>query len=127
MTKLSAIAPVLLVRSVVESANYFRDKVGFSFDRLWGDPPDFCMVTRDGCTIMLSQVATGTVITPNWKIVGKMWDAYLWVDDAKVIYEEMKGRGAIIDYTLGVKDYGCLEFGIQDLDDHDIAIGQVLT
>ena len=41
-------APVLLVKDVVASANYFRDKLGFSYDKIWGDPPDFCMVARDG-------------------------------------------------------------------------------
>ena len=42
------------------------------------------------------------------------------------IYEEFKQRGAIIDYTLGIKHYGVTEFGVQDVDDHDIAFGQVL-
>ena len=55
MNKILAVAPVLLVRNVVESANYFRDKLGFAYDRFWGEPPNFCMVRRDGLTVMLSQ------------------------------------------------------------------------
>ena len=55
-----------------------------------------------------------------------MWNVYFWVDDAAKIYEEMKQSGAIIDYHLEEKDYGCLEFGIQDLDGYDIAFGQIL-
>ena len=27
---------------------------------------------------------------------------------------------------LGMKPYGVLEFGVQDLDDHDIAFGQIV-
>ena len=29
----------------------------------------------------------------------------------------------MIDYQLGIEDYGVKEFGVRDLDDHDIAFG----
>ena len=127
MPKILAGAPVLLVRDVVAAADYFRDKLGFSYDRLWGDPPDFCMVRRDGHTVMLSQAPADAVLVPHWKVVSQMWDVYFWVDDVDAMYEEMQRRGAIIDYGLGVKPYGVKEFGVQDLDDHDIAFGQILN
>ena len=126
MANLLAVAPVLLVRDVTASAAYFRDRLGFEYDRLWGDPPDFCMVHRDGCTVMLSQAPASARLTPHWRVVGQMWNAYFWVDDAAALYEEFVTRGATIDYHLGRKPYGVLEFGVQDLDAHDIAFGQRL-
>lgn len=75
---------------------------------------------------MLSQADRGTHLVPNWRIVDGMWDVYFWVDDVDAIYQELKGRGATIDYELGIKPYGVKEFGVQDLDDHDIAFGQLL-
>ena len=126
MAKITASAPVLLVRDVKASASHFRDRLGFSFDRLWGDPPDFCMVERDGHTVMLSQAPPGAELVPHWRVVGQMWNVYFWVDDVDAIYEELRGRGATIDYTLGIKPYGVKEFGVQDLDGHDIAFGQRL-
>lgn len=125
--KIVAVAPVLLVRDVVASADYFRDKLGFSYDRLWGDPPNFCMVRRDGHTVMLSQAPAQAALVPHWKVVSQMWDVYFWVDDVDAVYEEMQRRGAIIDYEPGVKPYAVKEFGVQDLDDHDIAFGQLLN
>ncbi|MAS36567.1 MAG: bleomycin resistance protein [Anaerolineaceae bacterium] len=119
-------AGVLLVADVVKAANYYRDKLGFQYDRLWGDPPNFAIVQRDGCSVMLSQVEDAAKVVPNWTVVDKMWDLYFWVDDVDAIYAEMQASGAIIDYTLGVKNYGVKEFGVQDLDDHDIAFGQIL-
>lgn len=124
MPRFTAHAPILLVADVVKSANYFRDQVGFSYDRLWGEPPCFCILHRDGLQLMLSQAPAGEKLRPHWQIVHQMWNVYFWVDDAKAMYEELQGRGAKIDYTLSMKPYGCLEFGIQDLDGHDIAIGQ---
>jgi hypothetical protein len=53
-----------------------------------------------------------------------MWDAYFWVDEVEQIYHDVLGRGALHDYGLCVQPWGVKEFGIQDLDGHDIAFGQ---
>ena len=37
-------APILLVKDVIASANDYRDKVGFSYERFWGEPPCFCIL-----------------------------------------------------------------------------------
>lgn len=119
-------APILLVRDVVRSAEYWCHKVGFSFPRFWGEPPAFCMPQRDGHIIMLSQAPADHVIVPHWRIVDKMWNAYFWVDDVEAIHAELVERGASIDYGLCIQPYDVKEFGIQDLDGHDIAFGQDL-
>lgn len=124
MPKITASAPVLLVSDVVASANYFRDCVGFQYDDFYGDPPCFCITHRDGHYLMLAKVDDPSQIKPHWQIVHQMWNAYFWVDDAKTLFEEFEAAGAKIDYGLGVKPYGILEFGIQDLDGHDIGFGQ---
>ena len=126
MANLLGVAPVLLVRNVVQAADYYRDKLGFSYDRFWGEPANFCMVRRDGLTVMLSQIGTPTKIVPHWQVVDKMWDAYFWVDDVETLYDEYQQSSAKIDYSLDVKPYGVKEFGIQDLDGHDIAFGQIV-
>jgi hypothetical protein len=119
-------APILLVRDVIRSAEYWRGKVGFSFPRFWGEPPAFCMPQRDGHIIMLSQAPADHVIVPHWRIVDKMWNAHFWVDDVEAMHAELVERGAAIDYSLCVQPYDVKEFGIQDLDGHDIAFGQDL-
>jgi len=119
-------APILLVRDVVASANYYRDKVGFSYQRFWGEPACFCILWRDDYHLMLSQVEGPNAIVPHYKVVENLWNVYFWVDDADAMYHELKGRGATIDYELCNQPYGCREFGIQDLDGYDIAFGQDL-
>jgi uncharacterized glyoxalase superfamily protein PhnB len=127
MAKLTGHAPILLVKDVVAAANYWRDCVGFSYERFWGDPPGFCILNRDKLHLMLSQVKDAADILPHWQIVQQMWNVYFWVDDAKALHDELVQRGAKIDYGLETKFYGCLEFGIQDLEGHDIAFGQVVS
>ena len=55
-SKIVSSASVLLVKDVVASANYYRDKVGFQYDKFFGDPPGFCVLYRDGFCLMLKQV-----------------------------------------------------------------------
>jgi uncharacterized glyoxalase superfamily protein PhnB len=126
MAKITASAPVLLVKDILQSAAYFRDKLGFTKQSLYNEPPSFAIIRRDGMTVMLSQVQADQTFVPNWRIVEKMWDVYFWVDDAEAIYAEFQNSGAIIDYTLYTTPWGVKEFGVQDLDDHDIAFGQVI-
>lgn len=123
-TKIIGSAPILLVKDVVSSAKYYRDKVGFSYDRFCGEPPGFCILHRDGIHLMLKQTDDEEFIVPHYKAVEGMWNVYFWVNDADKLYEELKSLGAKIDYDLCDQPYGCREFGIQDLDGYDIAFGQ---
>lgn len=125
--KLTGSAPVLLVRDVVAAANYYRDQLGFTYDQFWGHPPKFVILERDGLRLMLDQAPPGAKLVPHWRVDSGMWNAYFWVDDVDALFAEFTTRGARIDYGLGNKPYHVREFGIQDLDGHDIAFGQLLT
>jgi uncharacterized glyoxalase superfamily protein PhnB len=124
--RLSSSAAILLVRDVAAAANHYRAALGFTYDRLWGDGPDFVILRRDGLHLMLSLAPDPAAIVPHWKVSHGLWNVYFWVDDVDTLFAEFKGRGAKIDYGLGNKPYGVREFGIQDLDGYDIAFGQLL-
>jgi predicted enzyme related to lactoylglutathione lyase len=123
VASVTGISPVLLVADLERSAGYFRDQLGFEC-RLFGDPPNFATASRDGETILLALAESQEQIVPNWRIVEKMWDAYIRVDDVDAIYAEIQGRGAPIDYSIYDAPHGFREFGVQDPDGHDIAFGQ---
>lgn len=118
-------APVLLVRDVPASTDYWRGCLGFKA-QLYGEPPEFAILKRDACFMMLAKAPDDHQIVPHWKIRDKTWNAYFWVDDAMALYDEFLASGAKIDYTPCEQPYHVLEFGIQDLDGHDIAFGQDL-
>lgn len=125
--RLTASAPVLLVRDVVKSANHYRDALGFSYERFWGEPPDFVILRRDGMFLMLNQAPAHHPIVPNWKVCGNIWNVYFWVSNADALLAEFRQRGAKIDYDIHDKPYGIREFGIQDLDGYDVAFGQPIA
>jgi predicted enzyme related to lactoylglutathione lyase len=120
---LTGISPVLLIADVERSVEYYRDRLGFAVE-IHGDPPDFVTARRDDAIILMALCPEPDRIVPNWRIVDKVWNAYVRVDDADAIYAEVQERGAGIDYTIYDAPHGFREFGVQDPDGHDIAFGQ---
>jgi uncharacterized glyoxalase superfamily protein PhnB len=112
-----SIAPYFLVNDVVASANYYRDKLGFHYERLWGEPPCFTIVHRNGVYIMLSCFERNAPMQPNRLAdpSGEAWDAYLWVDDADRLHAEFEANGVNIVRPLCDQPYGNREFDIEDL------------
>jgi predicted enzyme related to lactoylglutathione lyase len=123
-----SIAPYLIVDDVVMTANYYRDKLGFHYDRFWGEPPCFCMVKRNGIVIMLSQFETTGVMRPN-RIVdvhGEAWDAYIWIENADALNSEFKSKGAKIARDVCDQPYGCRDFEVEDCNGYRLCFGQDL-
>ena len=54
------IAPYFFVADVVKSANYYRDTLGFSFERFWGEP---ARLARDKGRIVMNGKNTGGTTT----------------------------------------------------------------
>lgn len=122
---LKAVAPILMVADIAASIAYWRDKVGFTAETFAGAPL-FAILRRDGVALMLQQTTPGAAIIPNWRLQEKTSNVFIWVEDARTLHDELVGRGALIDWELYHAPYGALEFGIQDLDDQDIAFAQLL-
>ena len=120
------IAPYFLVDDVVATANYYRDKLGFGYERFWGDPPAFCMVWRNGVVIMLSQLEQSGIMRPNHAVdpEGGAWDAYIWVDDADALYSEFKSRSVRIARNICDQVYGCRDFDVEDCNGYRLCFGQ---
>jgi uncharacterized glyoxalase superfamily protein PhnB len=124
--KLTASAPVLLVKDVQAAAAHYRDVLGFSYERIWGEPPAFVILTRDGLYLMLKQADDPRHVVPHWTVSKNLCDVYFWVSNVDALHAELSAHGAKIDYGLCNQPHGCREFGVQDLDGHDIAFGEVI-
>ncbi len=123
------IAPYFMVDDVVASANYYRDKLGFSYDRFWGEPPVFCMVHRRGIIIMLSQFRGNGRVHPNHVVDpgSEAWDAYIWVDDARALHDEFVSKGVKIARGLCEQEYGNIDFDVEDCNGYRLCFGSDLS
>lgn len=119
------IAPYFIVDDVVTTANYYRDKLGFHYERFWGEPPCFCMVERNGVVIMLNQLAKTGVMHPNRFATpqGEDWDAYIWVEDADALHAEFKSKGVTITRAICDQPYGCRDFDVEDCNGYRLCFG----
>lgn len=119
-------APYFIVDDVVATANYYRDQLGFDYNRFWGEPPSFCIVHRSGVSIMLGQLGKTGVMRPN-RIVdpeGAAWDAYIWIDDADALHREFSDKGVKIARDVCDQHYGCRDFDVEDCNGYRLCFGQ---
>ena len=79
---------------------------------------------RDKAVVLMALCPDAKRIMPNCRIVTSVWNVFIRVDDVEAIYAEIQRRGAPIDYSLYDAPSGFREFGVQDPDGYDIAIGQ---
>ena len=122
------IAPYFIVDDVVATANYYRDTLGFAYERFWNEPPSFCMVFRSGAVIMLAQFEQIGLKRPNHVAdpEGGAWDAYVWIDNVNGLYEEFKSKGVRIAREIGDRVYGNRDFDIEDCNGYRLCFGQNL-
>jgi uncharacterized glyoxalase superfamily protein PhnB len=118
--------PVLLVRDVVKAAAYYVDKLGFSVDRFWGEPPTFTIAKRDGVFIMLNQVGAGDDFRPNGAYDGR-FSVYVDVNDADAMHAEFQAKGADIICDPEDQPYMMREFQVRDLDGHLLGFGSDIS
>ena len=112
---------VLEVTDVKRSAAFYRDKLGFTPGRFWGDPPAFCIVGRDSVTIALDQSRQA-----DRKPQNQYWSVYVYVDDVDAVLEDFKGRGLTIARGPADTIYDCREIDVADPDGHLICFAQDL-
>jgi predicted enzyme related to lactoylglutathione lyase len=120
-----SIAPYFIVDDVVTTANYYRDKLGFAYERFWDEPPAFCMVHRNGATIMLSQHEAQGAMRPNHLVdpEGESWDTYVWVDNADRLYAEFTSQDVKITRQICDQPYGCRDFDVEDCNGYRLCFG----
>jgi len=122
------IASYFIVDDVVATANYYRDTLGFQYERFWNEPPSFCMVHRNGVVVMLSQLEQSGVMRPNRMVdpEGRAWDAYVWIDNADALHAEYRSRGVKIVRDIRDRPYGCRDFVVDDCNGYRLCFGHLL-
>lgn len=105
--------PILNVRNVAASIEYYVDKLGFQKEWEWGTPPDFACVHRDEVRLFLCRDGQGA---------SGMWVS-IFVHDVDVLHQDYQKRGAIIRQPPTDFPWGVREMNIEDLDGHRLRIG----
>lgn len=117
-------APYFPVADVARSVAYYAATFGLQAQYVAGSPPEFAICARDGLAVMLRRVTSPDLVRPV-EAQGGTWDAFFWVDDARLLHDELAARGAVVVYGPIHQDaYGMLEFAVRDCDGHVLGFGQ---
>jgi uncharacterized glyoxalase superfamily protein PhnB len=109
--------PILSVKNVPASIDYYLSKLGFAKKWAWGDPPSFACVTRGETSIFLCQDVQGHPGT--WMSV--------FLNDVDELYAEYQRTGAIIHMPPTNMPWGTREMNVADLDGHRLRMGSDAT
>jgi len=116
---IKAAIPVLFVSNVARSADFFRNKLGFSVDFLHGHPAFYGAVSRDGATLHLRFVHEA-VISQELREKEELLAAFIVVENVKQLFEEYKLTGVPLVGTLHKEAWGGPTFTVQDPDGNRI-------
>jgi predicted enzyme related to lactoylglutathione lyase len=118
--KIIGIAPQLVVKDVVATAEYYRDVLGFSILSYFNDPPVYAMVERDNFAIHFGK-SDGDAVQTNETIRKATADFVIWVPEIELFFDKVKSNGADIVQEVIQRSYG-REFIIRDCDRHQIMV-----
>jgi predicted enzyme related to lactoylglutathione lyase len=117
----------LLVDDVAQTAEYYRDVLGFEIDFVYGDPPSYGSVSRDDAIINFTKSEpAGRRNSVNSAGQGNGVDVLLVVSDVDDIYEELKGRGAQLLGEPVSREYGMRDFQVDDCNGYRLAVAAEL-
>jgi catechol 2,3-dioxygenase-like lactoylglutathione lyase family enzyme len=125
--RLTRAAPSFAVADVFETAEYYRDVLGFRFDQIWGNPPSFVMLDRDDVCVMMKQVKPEALPRASAERSDEHVDMYFWSTNVRALAEELKAKDA--DIVQGPVDrtiYNGRELIVRDLNGLIICFGQLL-
>ena len=123
-------APVLGVRDVHQATTYFVETLGFScpggvFEGVVpGEGGVYSIVRREEIEVHL-QIRRREVFAHRREAIEG--DAYFFVPDADILFDELQGRGAVFHRTIEDSPYGLRDFVVETPDGHRLTFGSPST
>ena len=118
--KARTISPLFVVSDLQRSIDFYK-RLGFGEPDVWGNPPCFAMMHRDGLEIMLSLTEGAAAPRPNGHGV---WDMYLFIDDLDAEIAALRDAGVSIDRGPNTTEYRTKEIEVVDPDGFRTCLAQ---
>lgn len=124
--QLGYIAPFFIVRDVLASIAFYKERLGFQVTFLGpeGDPY-FAMLKRDGVRLMLKAITPDVQAIPNsTRHEWARWDAYVYTEDPDALAAEFAAREVPFYDPLRVNGDNLRGFEIVDPDGYVLYFGR---
>lgn len=117
--KIESVSPILSVKDLAQSIDFYRNVLRFDLAWSWGEPPDIAAVCRDGVEITLTQRAGA-------KPAGAA-HIHLGVSGIDAYYTGLVDAGVTVVVPIGDRPYGMRDFRIADPSGNELSIGQAIA
>jgi catechol 2,3-dioxygenase-like lactoylglutathione lyase family enzyme len=121
ITRVTGIAPQLLVDDLDRAIAYYRDKLGFELDFQYES--FYASVTRDGFAIHLKQ-APKLAAEREHRKENEHLDAYISVSGIRGLFSELEKSGARVTKPLEERPWACLDFYVEDPDGYILCFSE---
>jgi catechol 2,3-dioxygenase-like lactoylglutathione lyase family enzyme len=115
MPTLVAAEPQLYVRDIAASCEFYSRMLGFSVAFIYGEPPFYGQVFRDGARLNLRQV-DNPVVDPARRDPEQLLAASITLEDAKPLFLEYQKAGVEFVQPLRSEPWGARTFVVRDPD-----------
>ena len=107
--------PMVFVADIQTSCNFYRQKLGFEVAFIYGEPPFFGQVQRNGARLNLRCVSA-PVIDGERRDKEDLLSAVVALDDAKPLFLEYQAAGVAFHQLLKTEPWGARTFIVRDPD-----------
>lgn len=115
MPILTAAEPQLFVRDIAAASEFYSRKLGFSVAFIYGEPPFYAQVFRDGARLNFRQV-DGAVLDAIRRATEQLLAATITLEDAKPLFVEYQNAGVEFVHSLRTEPWGARTFIVRDPD-----------
>ncbi len=112
---LLAAEPQLFVADVRTSCEFYTKKLGFTVAFMYGEPPFYSQVFRDGARLNL-RCLSEPAINPELRAREHLLSASITLDDAQPLFLEFQAAGVIFHQVLKTEPWGARTFIVCDPD-----------
>src|SRR6478736_1068989 len=115
MPTLLAAEPQLYVRDIDAACEFYSRMLGFTVAFIYGEPPFYGQVFRDGARLNLRSIAE-PAIHPELREGEKLLSATITLEDAEPLFLEFQTAGVVFHQTLKSEPWGARTFIVGDPD-----------
>ena len=116
--------PVIATADVRATVTYYTNVLGFTEHFIFGDPPVYGGVERDGVLLYIAQDAE--LASALKRGTGLHPELFLWVHDIDAVFEEHKRRGAKIFEDISDRAWDARQYVIEDPNGYHLKIAEPL-
>lgn len=112
---LLAAEPQLFVADIAASCEFYTKKLGFRIAFIYGEPPFYGQVCRDGANLNLRYVDE-PILNTELRYRERLLSASITVDDIKPLFLEFQAASVAFAQTLKTEPWGARTFMVRDPD-----------